>query len=90
MGQLINDQRVVIGYLPVYREFYIKDCTSKVVIYTIEYCPWCSKKFPNSLRDEYFAILENEYSIDNDTRAREAGILPVEFESDEWWKKRNL
>jgi len=90
MEQFVNNKRVPVGYLPIYREYYVRDCQSKVVIYTIEYCPWCGKKLPLSLRDEYFAILESEYEIDNDIRAREAGILPAEFETDEWWKKRGL
>jgi hypothetical protein len=56
----------------------------------IYYCPFGEFKLPKNLRDEWFEILEKEYDLD-DLRSTEQSILiPEEFKSDEWWKKRGL
>jgi hypothetical protein len=74
-----------IGYFNWYREYYIRRNESSVHI--MNYCPWCGKKFTESLRDVYFEILRENYGH---------WILPTyskiakEFKSDEWWKKRDL
>ena len=82
-------KRIQIGYRSRYRDYYIP-LLNQSAIQGIFYCPWCGTKLPKDLLDEYFDILEKEYSIDDPRRAEEAGILLEEFKSDEWWKKRNL
>ncbi|HEV2916678.1 MAG TPA: hypothetical protein VGW78_02930 [Candidatus Babeliales bacterium] len=56
----------------------------------IDYCPFCGKKLPNPLFDEWWRILEEEYGFDNPGEAREKNKIPAEFQTDEWWKKRGL
>ena len=58
-------------------------------IQTIQYCPWCGKKLPKSLRDELFETLEKECDLDiNFLEFKKKA--PKEFQTDEWWKKRGL
>lgn len=92
MNDFLKDIRVQIEYIPKYREYYIPLSYRKKItaIQCLLYCPWCGIKLPESLRDQYFDILEKEYGIENDTYAEEEGILPEEFKTDKWWKKRGL
>ena len=50
---------------------------------TIQYCPWCGKKLPESKRELWFDELE-KIGIENPIGKE----IPKEFRSDEWWKKR--
>ena len=83
----IEDLRTCVGYSPSMREYYIS-LKDPIVVDTIAYCPWCGTKLPESLRDQYFDTLKQEYNIDNDIDAEEVGTLPAEFKTDAWWKKR--
>lgn len=49
---------------------------------TIEYCPWCGKRLPESRRDEWFDTmfkLGYDYPCDQD--------IPEEFKTSEWYRK---
>lgn len=53
---------------------------------TIEYCPWCGIKLPNSLRDRWFNELEllgfeEPLTMDN---------YPEEYKSSKWWESCNI
>lgn len=53
-------------------------------------CPWCGKKLPTSLREEYHdatQALNLPYEID---AFFDPEKLPKEFQTNEWWKKRGL
>jgi hypothetical protein len=50
----------------------------------IEYCPWCGKMLPVSVRDNWFDILED---MDIDVYGDD---IPAEFKSDKWWIERKL
>ena len=89
MTDFIDDKRVQIGYRPRYRDYFIPLLNQRA-IQGIFYCPWCGTKLPADLLDEYFDTLEKEYNIDDPDRAEEAGVLPEEFKSNEWWKERKL
>jgi hypothetical protein len=49
----------------------------------IKYCPWCGSKLPINLSDQWFAELE-KLGFDEPFEQ----IIPEEFKSDEWWKKK--
>jgi len=68
---------VHIEYINKFREvsININGSTSRQLII---FCPWCGSKLPTSLRDRWFEERRNLISI------------PIEFESDIWWKKRNI
>jgi len=55
----------------------------------IDYCMFCGKKLPNSVRDEWFDILEKEYGLEEPLHEDKKKV-PAEFWTDEWWKKRVL
>jgi hypothetical protein len=48
----------------------------------MQFCPWCGAKL-RDLSDEYFKTLE-EMGLE------EADDLPAAFQSDLWWKQRNM
>ena len=76
--------KVFIDYSFVWREFTVF-CTDGVSGIQLEYCPWSGKKFPESVRDEWFDILRSmgfEDPLDQD--------IPEEFNSEKWWIDRNL
>lgn len=64
--------------------YYVQECKNKKNWYNLKYCPFCGKKFPEELSDEYFEIIRDPIS------GKVKDPLPREFESDEWWQKRHL
>lgn len=86
----LEDERVQIFYSETMRRYYINVIDQNKVSATqaLFYCPWCSMKLPKSLNKKYYEILENEYYLDVDDIYK--GVVPEEFKSDEWWKKRGL
>lgn len=89
MDFFIADQRVQIYYSPSMREYYIP-LKFQHAVQGIFYCPWCGVKLPESVRDQYFDILETEYGIESDLEMEEQEGFPEEFKTDEWWKNRGL
>lgn len=89
MEDFLNDARIPVQYYPISREYGIP-LKGSSAIQLLSYCPWCGKKLPKSLRDEYFDILEKEYGLDNYDIDDHPERIPEEFKSDEWWKKRSL
>lgn len=84
------DSRDPIKYNDIFREYYIK-IYKRANIITMAFCPWCGSKFPESLRDKFFDLLESEYEIDADIGDyKSRPDIPAEFRSDEWWRKRDL
>jgi len=89
MQEALNDPRVFFNYLSKYREYYI-NTDEKMIVHLITHCPWCGKKLPKSLREEWFNILSTEYNINHPRDEDQEQRIPKEFKSDEWWKKRKL
>lgn len=89
MELFLHDPRVPLEYYPIAREYgvMLKDSAA---IQLLLYCPWCGKKLPGSVREQYFNILEKEYGIESDLDSSHDLNIPTEFKSDEWWKKRGL
>jgi len=71
------------------REYYLKSLEGPY-IHIIEFCPWCGIYLMKGLRDEWFDILEKEYGLDDPSWPEQEAKVPVEFKTDEWWKKRGL
>jgi hypothetical protein len=78
MATAIEDSRVPLVYLPRFREFGL--AVDADVIQTIEHCPWCGVRLPDSLRDRYFERLE-QLGL-----GPESSELPLDLRSDAWWR----
>jgi hypothetical protein len=88
MDYHLNGGEIHLSYSPEFREYsisYKKRYGGGEQL--INYCPWCSKKLPKSLRDGFFDTLE-EMGIEADIM--DLDNIPTEFKTDEWWKKRKL
>jgi hypothetical protein len=96
MDLFLKDIRIPIRYSPSYHEYYIlmlengEQRGQMLAVQGIDYCPWCAKKLPESLRDKWFETLEKEYGLDDPDSKEQQKLIPKEFETDEWWKKRGL
>lgn len=95
MDIFTKDSRVTIIYFPVYRTYMIPLLPKNKKLYPvtnglrIDYCPWCSKDLPLSLYNKWIETLKKEYGLDPDHK-EQALLVPEEFKTDEWWKKRGL
>jgi len=89
MSDFIEDQSVPLKYNPKFRAYSL-DLRLQPASQGILYCPWCGKKLPERLGDKYFEILKKEYNIGDPFGKEQATLVPEEFKSDEWWKKRGL
>jgi hypothetical protein len=55
----------------------------------MDYCMFCGKKLPISVRSKWFDILEKEYGLEwPDSKDKKK--VPKDFWTDEWWKERGL
>ena len=104
MDYFLNEQKVLIYYNPIFREYFTSLRSYKDGKHVIYYCPWCGEKFSPSLIDKYIETLSDEYNICFDPPTGkyfniqsedfdlpdEAEDIPKEFKSNEWWKKRGL
>ena len=89
MAMLLGDPKMPLEYFLIAREYGIT-LKHSPAIQGIGYCPWCEKRLPKSVREEFFNILEKEYGIEPAFDIQKDPNIPVEFKSDEWWKKRGL
>jgi hypothetical protein len=84
MKFLIAENEVAIGYNPRFREYSIDLRNNDITCQMIEYCPWCGKKLPTSLRDECANELEKlGYGLFDDN-------IPQKYKTDKWWRDKNL
>lgn len=89
LKQNITDERIQIFYDKKFREYYIWGNKERTVWQILDFCPFCGNKFPNSLRNEWYDILEDEFKIEDPCNT-ESNKIPHSFLSDTWWKKRDL
>ena len=93
MQDFLEENKVAIGYSKKLRAYYIDLKTSKIACQTMYFCPWCGKKLPKILEDEYDQAISVKLSIpigDITLETYDDPRLPLEFKTDEWWKKRGL
>jgi hypothetical protein len=81
----INHEDKNITYVEKFREYGIPVCDGGDSYITIGYCPWCSKKLPSSLREEWFDLIDNlGFEDPNDEQ------IPIEYKTDTWWRQRKI
>lgn len=92
MNFFLKENKVSIGYSKRFRSYYL-NLKSSGGCQDIYYCPWCGKKLPKNLDNEYDTELSNVLKIPVDEISLynyHDPNLPKEFKTDEWWKKRGL
>ena len=86
----VREGKVSVCYSPIFREFSVplKDGHATQQLH---YCPWSGRKFPTSLRDQYFKVLETEHAFSEPTMDDIwEKRVPTEMQTEEWWIKRGL
>ena len=73
----------VIHYLSKFNEYGIP-LNDEVSFILVAHCPWCGKKLPNSLREQWFSELDQ---LGFDVPWVMDGI-PNEYKSWDWWKMK--
>jgi hypothetical protein len=58
--------------------------------YSVEFCPFCGIKLPKDFVHVRTEILEKEFGITDPYDKKQKKLVPKEFKTDEWWKKRGL
>ena len=79
--QMMIDEEKSIVFIPEFREYGVPIRDGGSSFLQMEYCPWCGKKLPGSLREEFFRILERSgitYPCPKDK-------LPEAMRSEQWW-----
>jgi hypothetical protein len=80
-------------YDPSVRRFSIAVLKDQKAICVIDYCPYCGKKLPKELNEEWVNVILKELGLDymkSEDTDQFIKELPEEFQTDEWWKKRGL
>jgi uncharacterized protein DUF6980 len=85
----IEDCRVQIDYYPKKRMYVILRKGAPDVL-AMKYCPFCRKKLPKYLGDQWYKILIKEYGYTKRQLQLDTKNVLEEFKTDEWWKKRGL
>lgn len=92
----IQDADCPLQYIPDIRYYSMSAPVSfikKNVVwpsYVVKFCPYCGTKLPDDLVEKWMDILEQEYNIDDPYDPKQKKLIPEEFKTDEWWKKRGL
>ena len=88
MEFFLKEGKVSIFYDQRIRLYGIRLKESKNAIQKINFCPWCGAKLPVDLSDAFFSELSK--ALNKEASLFDLEVAPVEFKSDEWWKKRGL
>ena len=89
MDFLLEEGKVPLNYSDKIREYYTYLKRSGNVL-PIKHCPWCGKKFRESLRHVWEEILSKEHGISDPYSLAEGKSLPEGFDDDSWWLERGL
>ena len=81
----LKRKQVAIGYNPRLREYYIHLNKSRGV-QLMDFCPWCGRKLPGSLRDMYCDEVREIGFEPFDDKDR----LPKKYLTEEWWREKGV
>lgn len=79
MREMLEEKSGII-YIAKFREYGIRIFDGGSSFREIHYCPWCGEKLPTSLREEWFARIE-QIGLEPDS-----AHIPSELTTDDWWK----
>lgn len=86
MRAYVDNTHGMILYRPYFREYAVK--VGGNTLQQIQYCPWCGSNLPEDLSERFFHTVKTE--VGKDVNLSEIKNLPLEFQTDEWWKKRGF
>lgn len=81
MCRAIRDDDLPVVYVPKFREYGVRILDGGSSYRLLHYCPWCGTTFPSSLRDKWFAKID-ELGLEPDSTG-----VPESMRSDKWWKE---
>lgn len=84
MCSAVADPEIPIVFSTKFREFGIRVLDGGTSYLGIQYCPWCGKKLPSSLRDKWLAAIEKLGFEPGDKR------IPAEYLDDRWYRQTGL
>ena len=70
----------LLSYIPNFDEYGIIIHDGGTSSLSIQYCPWCGQKLPDSKRDLWFDTLES-LGFDDPSEQN----IPPEFQTDKWY-----
>jgi hypothetical protein len=98
LERLLADDNVPIQYSPRVREWALKilnvdrenglattNWRNAQAQMVLRFCPFCGHEFPRSLREQFVDLLLDMGHEPFDRESR-----PEAFQTDQWWKERNL
>jgi hypothetical protein len=80
MDTMIASGEVAIRFVEKFREYGISYIDGGTSYQIIEFCPWCGKKLPASLRQEWFDALEEMGLEPGDKN------IPEKFLTSDWYR----
>lgn len=75
-----EDDEIPIIYVPKFREYGVRVLDGGSSYITLNFCPWCGRQLPQSLRDKWFEEIASLGLEPGDKS------LPHAFASDQWWR----
>ena len=81
MDTFLASEELPVIEIPKFREIGIVYADGTSSFQQIAFCPWCGKRLPPSLRDEWFRRVEALGFEIGDTE------IPVEYQSDAWFRQ---
>ena len=82
MREMIEEENSIV-FISEFREYGVPICDGGSSFLEMQFCPWCGKKLPGSLREEYFSILD-KMGINYPCPPEE---LPENMRSEKWWQE---
>lgn len=79
-----QEQGLSVLYLPPIRSFVIETKYDNEI--DICFCPWCGTKLPKDLTTELTNMIYKELGLSG----YDDHLIPYEFKTDIWWKRRGL
>ncbi len=62
---------------------------TREVVDRLVFCPWCGKKLPKDLWNEWYDEIE-ELGFELPLEPDDYNKIPKEYMTEEWWKKKGL
>ena len=81
LRQAVKDPTIPITFVSQFREYGIQVVDGGTSYIVIQYCPWCRKKLPVSLRDRWLAEIRGLGFEPGDKR------IPKKYSDHRWYAK---